>query len=52
MRASLASGGGAKDPDILERLDNRGLMAICQRYEDHLRATASVVSTQQVSSSL
>ena len=35
-------------PDILERLDNRGLMAICRRYEDHLRATASVVSTQQV----
>ena len=49
MRASLSSGGGiAKDPDILERLDNRGLMAICRRYEDHLRATASVVSTQQV----
>jgi len=49
MRASLSTGGGmAKDPDILERLDNRGLMAMCQRYEDHLRATASVVSTQQV----
>ena len=49
MRASLSTGGGmAKDPDILERLDNRGLMAICQRYEDHVRATASVVSTQQV----
>jgi hypothetical protein len=51
MRASLSSGGSGsivKDPDILERLDNRGLMAICQRYENHLRATASVVSTQQV----
>lgn len=51
MRASLSSGSGGnvvKDPDILERLDNRGLVAICQRYEDHLRTTASVVSTQQV----
>lgn len=51
MRASLSSGGSGsivKDPDILERLDNRGLMAICQRYENHLRTSASVVSTQQV----
>ena len=51
MRASLSSGGSGsivKDPDILERLDNRGLMAICQRYENHLRISASVVSTQQV----
>ena len=55
MRASLSSGGSGsivKDPDILERLDNRGLMAVCQRYENHLRATASVVSTQQVRGNL
>jgi hypothetical protein len=52
MRASLsvsASKGSsvAKDPDILEKLDPRGLLAICQRYQSHLKHCAGVVSTDQ-----
>ena len=49
MRASLTSSGTAmiKDPDILERLDYRGLYALCQRYQNHLRFAAGVVSTEQ-----
>ncbi len=46
MRASL-SGSGAKDPDILERLDFRGLLSMAERYETFLRKNASAVSTQQ-----
>ena len=46
MRASL-SGVGAKDPDILERLDYRGLLSMTQRYEDHLRLCAVTVSSEQ-----
>lgn len=48
MRASLSgSGGGAKDPDILERLDYRGLLSLCQRSENYLRKCAVAVSTEQ-----
>ena len=49
IRASLSGSGGlAKaDPDILERLDYRGLLDICQRYENHLRLSSSVVATDQ-----
>ncbi len=49
MRASLSSGGGAgkADPDILERLDFRGLLSLCQRTENHLRLCAATVSTEQ-----
>lgn len=46
MRASL-SGSSAKDPDILERLDYRGLLSLTQRYEDHLRSCAITVATEQ-----
>jgi len=36
MRASLSTGGGmAKDPDILERLDNRGLMAMFAQQQKY-----------------
>ena len=49
MRASLSASGNAmaKDPDILERLDCRGILALCQRYENHLRFVGGVVSTEQ-----
>ena len=50
MRASLSVGKGssvAKDPDILEKLDPRGFLAISQRYQSHLRHAAGVVSTDQ-----
>jgi len=50
MRASLSVSKGssvAKDPDILEKLDPRGMMAICQRYQTHLKHCAGVVSTDQ-----
>ena len=50
MRASLAASRGssvAKDPDILEKLDPRGFLAICQRYQSHLKHSAGVVSTDQ-----
>lgn len=46
IRASL-SGSTVKDPDILERLDYRGLLGLCQRYQHHLRYCAGVVSTEQ-----
>lgn len=49
MRASLTASGSSmvKDPDILERLDCRGILALCQRYENHLRFVSGVVSTDQ-----
>ena len=49
IRASLSGSGGlAKaDPDILERLDYRGLSSLCQRYEDHARLCAATVATEQ-----
>ena len=49
MRASLSASGAsmAKDPDILERLDCRGILALCQRYENHLRFVGGIVSTDQ-----
>ena len=49
MRASLSASGSsmAKDPDILERLDCRGILALCQRYENHLRFVGSIISTDQ-----
>ena len=50
MRASLSVGRSssvAKDPDILEKLDPRGYLAICQRYQSHLKHCAGVVSTDQ-----
>lgn len=50
MRASLSVKKGssvAKDPDILEKLDPRGFMAITQRYQSHLKHCAGVVSTDQ-----
>ena len=52
MRASLSVSRGssvAKDPDILEKLDPRGFLAICQRYQSHLKHCAGVVSTDQAS---
>ncbi len=50
MRASLSVSKGssvAKDPDILEKLDPRGMMAITQRYQTHLKHCAGIVSTDQ-----
>ncbi len=49
MRASLRGGGAAtaKDPDILERLDYRGLLGLTARYETYLHRCAIVVSTEQ-----
>ena len=51
MRASLSvsrvGSSVAKDPDILEKLDPRGMMAICQRYQSHFKHCAGVVSTDQ-----
>lgn len=50
MRASLSVSKGssvAKDPDILEKLDPRGMLAICQRYQSHLKHAAAIVSTDQ-----
>ena len=49
MRASLSASGTSmvKDPDILERLDCRGVLALCQRYENHLRFVGSIISTDQ-----
>merc|ERR1712029_857556 len=52
--STAAAGGGGnagamitKDPDILEALDHRGLAALAQRYQHHLRFAAGVVSTEQ-----
>jgi hypothetical protein len=47
MRASLSVGTAKADPDILERLDFRGLLSLCQRSENHLRLCAVTVSTEQ-----
>ena len=51
MRASLSvsrvGSSVAKDPDILEKLDPRGMLAICQRYQSHLKYCAGIVSTDQ-----
>ena len=51
MRASLSvsrvGSSVAKDPDILEKLDPRGMMAICQRHQSHFKHCAGVVSTEQ-----
>ena len=49
MRASLSASGTSmvKDPDILERLDCRGILSLCQRYENHLRFVGSIISTDQ-----
>ena len=49
MRASLTASGSSmvKDPDILERLDCRGILALCQRYENHLRFVSGIISTDQ-----
>ena len=50
MRATLSGAAGAAnkaDPDILERLDYRGLLSLCQRTENHLRLSAAKVSTEQ-----
>jgi len=48
MRASLSGNAGVtKDPDILERLDCHGLLALTQRYEDHLRLCAATVTADQ-----
>ena len=49
MRASLTASGSSmvKDPDFLERLDCRGILALCQRYENHLRFVSGIVSTDQ-----
>ena len=46
MRASLSvsrvGSSVAKDPDILEKLDPRGMMAICQRYQSHFKHCAGM----------
>lgn len=47
MRASLSGNAQVKDPDILERLDYRGLLSLCLRYENHLRFCGATVSTEQ-----
>lgn len=51
MRASLSvskvGSSVAKDPDILEKLDPRGMLAITQRYQSHFKHCAGVVSTDQ-----
>lgn len=48
MRASLSSRGSLQsDPDILERLDYRGLLSLCQRYQDHFRCRAEEVGSEQ-----
>ena len=49
IRCSTNATGAAKtkDPDILEALDHRGLHALAQRYQNHLRFSAGVVSTEQ-----
>ena len=46
MRATL-SGHGAKDPDILERLDYRGLLSLVRLYDAHLRLGASTTAGKQ-----
>jgi len=46
MRGSL-SGSAAKDPDILERLDHRGLLSMAERYQGCLRRNAAVVAGDQ-----
>ncbi|XP_059083000.1 BLOC-1-related complex subunit 5-like [Tigriopus californicus] len=46
MRATL-SANGVKDPDILERLDYRGLLSMALRLEGHMRANAAAVTTDQ-----
>ncbi len=46
MRASL-SGSAAKDPDILERLDYRGLLSMAERYQTYLGKNAAVISANQ-----
>ena len=44
MRASLSvskvGSSVAKDPDILEKLDPRGMLAITQRYQSHFKHCA------------
>ena len=47
FRSSLTNASNKKDPDILERLDYRGLLALCQRYENHMRMCAAAVTTEQ-----
>ena len=48
VRASLSGHGAAlKDPDILERLDYRGLLSLARRYEETLRSMATEVASEQ-----
>lgn len=36
-----------QDPDILDKLDHQVILRLCQRYQEHLRLCAEVVSTEQ-----
>jgi len=48
MRGSIATGrGGQDDPEILNRLDSEPIYCLMKRYQDHLRACATVVASDQ-----
>ncbi|XP_054720491.1 BLOC-1-related complex subunit 5-like [Uloborus diversus] len=35
------------DPEVLDKLDHQVILNLCQRYQDHLKMCAEVVSTEQ-----
>ncbi|KAG8225797.1 hypothetical protein J437_LFUL005604 [Ladona fulva] len=37
----------ARDPEVLERLDPSGLLALCHRYQQHIAICAQVVASEQ-----
>ncbi|XP_046384367.1 BLOC-1-related complex subunit 5 [Ischnura elegans] len=37
----------ARDPEVLERLDPTGLLALCHRYQQHIAISAQVVASEQ-----
>jgi len=48
MRASITTArGGQEQEDILNRLDSQPIYCLMKRYQDHLRACATVVASEQ-----
>ena len=36
-----------QDPEVLDKLDHQSILLLCQRYQEHLRLCAEVVSAEQ-----